>query len=132
MVISKNLYDLGYQTGGVKIYDLDRSEYNWDLEVPIINVDAYDHDHGEAYFPITCIRWYTDTQVLFSTGEGYVKLYNIVDPDPSKRLRHQYYHKMSGINWLDIDSNKYSFVTGGQDHWLRVYDFTTMKESIGN
>jgi hypothetical protein len=57
----------------------------------------YDYDASQTYFPVTNIRWYTDTQVLYSTGEGYVKLYNIVDPDPKKRLKHEIIQKNNGI-----------------------------------
>ena len=88
----------------------------------------FDYDPNDTYFPITNIRWYTDTQILFSSGEGKVKLYNIVDPDPKRRLRHEFTFKHNGINALDIDPDKNRFVAGGMDHNLRVYDFSTMKE----
>ena len=90
----------------------------------------FDYDPNEVFFPITSIKWFTDTQILFSSGNGNVKLYNIVDPDPHRRLRHEIEYKGNSANALDIDFDKNYFVTGGMDHCLRVYDCSTMKEIL--
>mmetsp|Transcript_16664 Transcript_16664/g.14577 ORF Transcript_16664/g.14577 Transcript_16664/m.14577 type:complete len:294 (+) Transcript_16664:54-935(+) len=110
---------------------MERNEYICELEIPkITNYDDYDYNPNEVFFPITNIRWYTDSQILFSSGSGDLKLYNITDPDPKRRLREELNFKDSAINAVDIDLDKNNFITGGSDHYLRVYDCSTMKEII--
>jgi WD40 repeat protein len=122
---------LGYETGGVRIYDIEKYEYFADFEIPKIKDGfAYDYDPSESYFPVTNIRWYTDTQLMLTTGDGQVKIMNIKETDPKRKLRHSLDFKGSGIYGLDIDPDKLFFAIGGMDHNLRVFDFTTMKEKV--
>lgn len=49
---------IGYQTGGIRIYDVERHDYLAEFEIPKIKeIYDYDYDPNEIFYPITCIRW---------------------------------------------------------------------------
>lgn len=90
----------------------------------------WDYDPSETFFPVTSVRWYTDSQILMSTGDGYIKLYNILETDPKRKLRSSISFKGKGINALDIDPDKIHFASGGMEHTLRIHDFSNMQEVV--
>lgn len=115
----------------MRIYDIDRYEYLAEFEIPKVKVHMdYDYDPNEAYFPITSIRWLNKSTVVFSSGDGTIKLYNVKEVDSKKRHMHTINFHGSGINALDVDCDRRNFFSGGMDHCLRVFDSLTYKEKV--
>ena len=74
------------------------------------------------------MRWLNNTHVFASSGDGTIKLWNVRETDPKKRLKHTFLNKDWSFNGMDVDYDKTTLIAGGMDHWLRVYDLNELKE----
>lgn len=113
------------------MYDVQRYEYAAEIDIPKIReVTDFDFDPTVLYFPITCMRWASANNLLTSSGDGFIKLWNVKEADPKKRLKSYIYNENISFNAIDVNVDRTMLVSGGMDHCLRVYDLAEMKETV--